>query len=270
MLFRSILIAQYLKIADDLNREINFSKPPERIISLAPNITEIIFKLNSGDKIIGNTTYCTFPKEAEEISKVGDLVSADFEKIISLNPDLIFVTVEGNSKAVFEKLISLGFNIFVSNPRNFDGIIKTTSDISLILSKKEIADSLIEEWIAKLNSVSKNNKTSKGVIFVSLKPLMAAGSNSFLNEYLVYNNLENIYSEAKANYPLVSIEELISANPDYIFHSDSANNFYELFPELGKIKAVKEKQIYYIDPDLYFRPGPRFIEALSEMKTYIK
>ena len=102
-------------ILDDLGKTFEPKSKIERIVSLAPNLTELLFTLKVGNKIVGNTKYCNYPDSAKSIEKVGDLLTVDAEKIVTLKPDIIFITVEGNSKFDYDKLKQLGFNVFVSN-----------------------------------------------------------------------------------------------------------------------------------------------------------
>ena len=129
-------------VTDDLGKSFNINSEIQKIISLAPNLTEILFSLNVGNEIVGDTKYCNYPDSAKNIEKVGDLLTIDAEKIISLQPDIIFITVEGNSRSDYEKLKSLGMKVFVSNPRSYSGIKKTLLDISKIVHKEKIADRL--------------------------------------------------------------------------------------------------------------------------------
>ena len=119
-------------ISDDLYKRLDIEISPKKIVSLAPNLTELLFELGVGNKIIGNTSYCNFPDSAKNIPKVADLLTVNLEIIVALQPDLIFITAEGNSKSEYEKLVNLGFKVFVSNPRDYKGIKKTMLDMGKI------------------------------------------------------------------------------------------------------------------------------------------
>ncbi|MCL6100641.1 MAG: ABC transporter substrate-binding protein, partial [Bacteroidetes bacterium] len=100
------------KVKDDLGNSISFSKPPQRIITLAPNLTEMIYDLDLGKNLVGNTTYCDYPAAARNVDKVGDMLTFNFEKIVTLKPDIVFITVEGNTKETYEKFGELGIKNF--------------------------------------------------------------------------------------------------------------------------------------------------------------
>ena len=179
----------------------------------------------------------------------------------------------------------LGFQLFVSNPRNFDGIKKTVRDISKIFRIEKVAENKIQLWdevVEKVKGETLNRNTStgsvqrklRGMFLVSLKPVMLAGGNTFVNEFLKIVGIENIAGDSKVSYPLFSREEILTRNPELIIHaisneginSEIANNY----PEWKKIEAVINKNIIKIDPDLFFRPGPRYPIAVQELWSKVK
>lgn len=263
-------------IIDDLNKKFTFDNAPQKVISLAPNLTEIIFELGLGSKLVGNTTLCDYPDSAKTIEKVGDLLTVNLEKIISLNPDLIFITVEGNSKSDYDKLIDLGFSVFVSNPRNFNGIKKTVRDIGKIFKVENRSENFIKNWDERLKIVKENVKTEnkKSVLFlISINPIFTIGKNSFINEIINSAGLINIAEDLELNYPMFNREEVIKRNPDYIIlMSDNADlsSLTEIYPEWKILKAVKNKNIFTVNADIFSRPGPRIIDAVEQLNTIVK
>ncbi|MCU7514300.1 MAG: cobalamin-binding protein [Ignavibacteria bacterium] len=264
-------------VKDDLGEVVPFNEPPQKIISLAPNLTEMIYSLGLGSRLVGNTLYCTYPPEARNVTKVGDMLTIDFEKIISLKPDLILITVEGNAKDSYIKLKNLGLKVFVSNPRNFDGIKKTYSDLGRIFMKTHQADSSINFWQAQFDSVRQAANRlphPQALFFVGFNPIMVAGENTFVNELMTSAGLTNIAGDSPQNYPVYSREEILKRNPDYMImtgtsmsgsfkkESEMIKNSY---PEWKSLNAVRNNDILVVDPDLYLRPGPRFIQALKDL-----
>jgi iron complex transport system substrate-binding protein len=263
-------------IFDDLAKSFDTNLKVTKIVSLAPNLTELLFSLGVGNKIIGDTKYCNYPDSAKNIEKVGDLLSIDAEKIISLQPDMVFITVEGNSRSDYEKLKSLGIKVFVSNPRNYNGIKKTLVDMSKILKRENVADSLIKNWDFRIEKVKKTHDLiiSQTVLFlISTNPIFTVGQNSFINEILTFAGLKNISSDKNINYPLLSREEIIKQDPDYILmYETNTNKIDELlktYPEWYTLKAVINKRIFYVNADLFSRPGPRFVDAVEYLNKLV-
>jgi len=256
-------------VVDDLGNKIVLNEIPRRVVSLAPNITEMIYKLGCGNTLAGNTTFCDYPEEAKKVAKVGDMLTVDFEKLISIKPDLIFVTVEGNKKEIYDKMVSLGFKVFVSNPRNYGGIKKTYLDVAGIFGKRDLALKETGLWDAELYKFQNAGAklSGKKVLFlIEIKPIMAAGTSTFLNEYIRVLNLKNVTEGVKINYPVMNREEIIRLNPDVIVYPDDGitnlESFKKSYPEWKNISAIKNGLVVFADRNLYFRPGPRFIQAL--------
>lgn len=261
-------------IIDDLNEKFTFTEVPKRVISLAPNITEMIYVLGKDSSLIANTLYCNFPPEAVNKIKVGDLITIDFEKIISLKPDLIFITVEGNVKDSYNKLKNLGMKVLVSNPRNFEGIKKTFRDLGRIYRDSVKANNIIKNWEAEYNIILDEKQRYplvKGMFMVSTNPIMLAGKNTFINELLTSAGMINIAEDSPLNYPMFSREKILKHNPEYILVTtdEDVNVLKSMYPEWKNITAIKKGQVKVVDADLFMRPGPRFTKALTNLFMYL-
>lgn len=261
-------------LKDDLDILHSFEKVPRRIITLAPNLTEMIYDLKLENKLVGNTLYCDYPETAKKIEKVGNLLTVNFEKIVTLKPDLVFITVEGNTKETYDKFHQLGIKIFVSNPRNYEGIKKTYSDLGKIFQIEERANNKIAKWdsiIAKISSSAKNFPKKSAMFVIDLKPLMLAGKNTFLNEFLQMCRLKNIAEDSPVNYPMFSREEILKRDPDYIIYptggGDNISKIKNAYPEWSRMKAIKNNNVFFVDWNLYSRPGPRFTDAVNDLFT---
>ena len=260
-------------VTDDLGNIFAFEKTPQRIISLAPNLTEMFFSLGLERHLIGNTMYCNYPPQAQKIEKVGDMLTFNFEKIVLLKPDLIFITVEGNTKSTYDKFHELGLKVFVSNPRNYRGIRKTYNDLGKIFGVTNKTETALAKWDSTQQSIAAAQKPqSKTAMFlVELRPVMLAGVNTFINEYLQFCGLKNIAADSKLNYPIFNREEILKRDPDYIIYptggGDTIEMLKETYPEWKQLKAIKSNNVIFIDRDLYLRPGPRFIEALADLSN---
>ncbi|MEI7811598.1 MAG: cobalamin-binding protein [Ignavibacteria bacterium] len=262
--------ASTISVTDDLNEKISFSKTPQRVISLAPNLTEMIYALAAGNKLVGNTLYCNYPSEAKSVTKTGDMITLDYERILALKPDLILITVEGNAKDSYKRLRDLDLKVFVSNPRDFSGIKKTFSDLGSIFRMKTVSDSIIKGWDDRYNKIITEihgYKKGKGMFLVALSPVMIAGKNTFINELITSAGIENIASDSKLNYPIFNREEILKRNPDYIITTDESKDIKDKllknYPEWRTLNAVRNDKIITGDPDLFLRPGPRFISAVE-------
>ncbi len=251
---------------DELGNEIYLKSKPSKIISAAPNITEIIYAIDAQSSLVGRTSFCNYPKDVESIPVIGDLINLNFEKIVEVKPDLIFMTVEGNTKETFDKLKTLDVQVYVINPRDINGILNSIKNIAAVLEKKDTADALISSLKNRLKFIrSYNLKKQSAMFVVSLVPLIIAGQNTFINDLMLAVNLENISPQSVSSYPILSREEVLQENPDWIIlpASYSINEILENYPEWKSLSAIKNRKVIFVEPDLFFRPGPRFIEAVE-------
>lgn len=236
----------------------NFSFPvlttaeesPNCIISLAPSITEIVFSLGLGDRLVGVTTYCDYPEEAKKKPKVGGMSNPSIEAVVSLRPDIVVMTTDGNPKEFDERLQSLKIKTYVFRARRLSELPQGIRDMGLTLGVKEKADALAKEIEEAINrfkvrgqesasphpllSKRGQGKSKKVVFIIWPEPLIAAGSGTAITDAITLLGNENIASKAKTPYPKYSIEEIIRQSPDVIFIGSGHVNMKEVSKGLLK------------------------------------
>jgi iron complex transport system substrate-binding protein len=260
--------SQYpVNITDGYGREIELEKPAEKIISLAPSMTETIFALGAGDRLVGVTTYCNYPEEAKEIDQVGDFEGPNLESVIEKNPDVVVALAMGDDEK--SKLEDAGITVFLQDPQNLGEVFDNIKKIGTILGLQEEAESLTSNMNAKKDSIVEtvSNYDSKKVFYeVWSEPLMTAGPGSILDEMINLSNGENIAYDAESLYPEYSLELLIERNPEvYLTADDGFKTVEDIKNREGyeNITAIKENNIYMLHPDIVSRTGPRIIEGLE-------
>lgn len=263
-------------ITDDAGIELKFDSHPTRIISMAPNITETVFAIGADSILVGVTNLCDYPEEAKLKDKTGSYITPDYEKILSLNPDLIIMYAENTSQPIYQALKNYNLKIFISNAKNIDGVIKMIRDLGIITGKKKdagrIADSIsaLRDEYKVLNA---ENKPEKAIVVISVNPLMTANKNTFINEIVWLSGFDNIYKNESIDYPLISYEDIINKNPEFIILPGDTNNTdnfkkykSELSEKLNTVNAVKEDKFIYADDNVLFRPGPRVLNGVKLLK----
>jgi len=263
-----------LSLIDDLGRSISLASPATRIVSLAPSITETLFALRAGKQIAGVTDYCNYPEEAKERPKVGGIVNPSVEKIISLEPDLVVMSAEGNSREDFRKLESLGRPVFVTNPRTLEGIYKSIMDLGVLSGTREDAVALIEAMKQREEAVrATSGKKVRIMLIVSLQPLILVGTGTFLAELINLAGGDNVASGTGLTYPTFSRESVVLADPEVaIAMSDLGVNretLLSMYPEWKNISAIKDGRVFTIDSDIISRPGPRVINGLEMLQEIL-
>lgn len=273
---RSEYVEQFLKVKDDLGREVVIKEKPNRIISMAPNITEILCALDNGKTLSAVTDYCDYPLVASSKPSIGGMIAPNFEKISEIKPDLILMTVEGNNQTDFNKLLSLGYNVYVLKPKNVEGIFKSILDLGRIISAEGSANRLIIEMRKKQSLLLSELKVKikpKVFIVISLQPLISAGKETFIDELVTSAGGINIAAESLLQYPIINREEVLIQNPDVIIvMSDVVKSIEDVltrFPEWKKTEAFKKHKIKIVDADILSRPGPRIIDGLEIIASVI-
>lgn len=256
-------------IEDDFGNKVSFEKAPERIISLAPSNTEILFALGLGDKVIGVTSYDDYPEEVLEIEKIGDFTAINLEKIIELQPDLVVNYGPGNEEEN-ARLKETGISIVGFEPESIDEIIDTIDKIAKLTGKTAEANSLKNSMIEKRDEIVNKVKDSPKVrVFYEIwhDPLMAAGPGSFMDQLIELAGGENIANDAQDEYPQFDLEQLIERNPEvYLTSADMPEKTPETMmsrPGFENISAIKSGRVYVLDANIVSRPGPRIVEALE-------
>ena len=252
-----------------------YAEPPKRIISLAPNITEILFALGLGDSVAGVTIFCDFPEEAKKKQKIGGMSNPSLEGVVSLKPDIVVMTTNGNPKEFEERLRSLRVRTYVFKAPRFSDLPQAIREMGSSFDVKERANSLagrIETSLKKLKITGHSQK--KKVLFIIWpEPLIVAGPNTAMDDAITLLGSENIASKAKTSYPKYSVEEIIRQAPDVIIIGKGHENMQEvsatLLERLKSVPAVKNNRIYYVSDRLY-RLGPRVIEGIEEIAVRLK
>ncbi|MBU4343218.1 MAG: ABC transporter substrate-binding protein [Candidatus Omnitrophica bacterium] len=232
-----------------------------RIVSLAPNVTEILFALGLGDSIVGVDKYSDYPEEAKKIERLGTFDKPNIERIILLKPDYIFVSSDmGIDRLSY--LEGLGVKVIKISPKSIDELRKGIAMLGIIFDRKPQARLLIEDMEHRINNVSHNIKGKRPKVFVQLfdDPLVTV--SFFIGDLIELAGGKNIAWDVKEGAGLFSYEVLIERNPDIIIVCGFSRGM-NLPPS---INAVRNNRIYKdIDPNILLRPGPRAIDAIEEL-----
>lgn len=267
-----------LTITDDLNREVTIAKQPQRIISLSPANTEILFALDLGEKVVGITDVCDYPSQTEEKEKIGGYANPNLEKIIQLKPDFILASY-GNPPELIDQLDQLNYTVVSLNPKSIDQVISSIIMVGRITGKEEEAARLTEEMKERIEAVLSEtsslveNKRPRVLYVVWYKPLWTAGSGTFIDELIQKAGGINIAGDI-AGWPQMSLEIVIEKNPQVIIvgYSEDQPELIEAVKNesvLDQTDAFKHNRIYTIDTDIVSRTGPRIVNALEEMAKII-
>ncbi|HMS41643.1 MAG TPA: cobalamin-binding protein [Pyrinomonadaceae bacterium] len=254
-------------IADDLGRKIKIPEKIERAVSLAPNLTENIFAVGAGDKLVGVTTFCNYPEDAKKIVKVGDTMNPNMETIIALKPQVVFVSTASQIENFTKTLEEQNITVFVTNPTNLNGVLANLRQLGDIFGTTERTAILLNEMQERILAVDEQVKDKtkvKTFVQISKEPLFTVGKESFLSEIIERGGGMSVTKDVATAYPKLSKETALALNPDAIILSESPDNL-EPNDVFKNSNAVKNKKIFKINADLLSRPAPRLVDALEQI-----
>lgn len=278
LLLTTFLGAQTQEFRDDLGHKISLASCPQRIVSLAPNLTEILFALGLNQEIIGVTRYCDYPEEARNREVVGGLVDLNLEKIRSLKPDLV-LGFRGNPRRLIDRLYQQKIPVFVFDTgRTFDDLFTLITRIGQLTCRQERAASLIttlQQQIAAIEKALPSHGQKKRVfltIYGQGSGLWTCGRDSYLSYLLHRARVENPAAGQKGNWLVYNREKLIKDDPELILvmcrsreDLNWARAWFLTQPALQKISAVRTGRFYFLDENLFSRFAPRLVEAYRQL-----
>lgn len=275
MSFSTSLVAE-VSVQDDQGKTVTLQQPAKRIISLAPHITESLFAAGAGDNIIGAVSYSDYPEAAKKIPRVGGYPSADLEKIISLKPDLVIAWPSGNNLKQVEKLSAFGIKVFMSEPRYPQDIAKTIQRFGVLAGTNKIAGKAANNFLQHYELLkSRYSKNKKVKVFYQIwnKPIMTISGNHLISEIIELCGGENVFANLKTLTPRISLESVIAAKSEVIISGGMGKarpewlDEWKSWPELP---AVKNGHLYFIDPALMQRVGPRILQGADRLCEFLE
>lgn len=257
-----------ITVKDGAGRDVIIKAEPKRIISVAPSNTELLFALGKGGSLVGRSDFDDFPAEVTQIESVGGFHPPNYEKIVSLKPDLILLIAGG--KEAREKLeTEYKLTTFVVDPQNFNQLYDGMKALGQVINAQEQAEKLVADMQAQVDAIREKaaKATTKPVVFYEVwhDPLMTAGPDTFIDDMIKIAGGANAAASAKDRWPQFPLEELAAANPDIIV-TGSADAAKAAAERKGweSIKAVKAGKVLGVpDENLVVRPGPRLVEGLK-------
>lgn len=256
---------------DQLERRVAVPDNPQRVISLAPSITEIVFALKQGNRLKAVTRYSDYPHEATQLPRIGSYVRLDIERIVALNPDLCIATKDGNPKAIIDRLASLNIPVYVVDPHSLNTILETIREIGTILNADDRAITLTTGMRARIqrvkSRVAQANHRPRVFFQIGVSPIVSVGNETFIHELIEIAGGKNL-AEGPLAYPRFSREQVLTLKPEVlIITSMSRQAVFEQVKAQWRrwpnIPAVRDDRIHLVDSDLFDRPSPRLVNGLE-------
>lgn len=272
---------QAATVTDDTGAVFTLGTPPSRIVSLAPNITEILFALGLGDRVAGVTRYCDYPPEARTREKIGGFIDPSVEKIRALDPDLV-VAFRGNPWEALNRLKSLGVRVFILDiGERLEAVPETIRKIGRITEKTDAAEKLVAGLEDKLRAAEAGLDRAAGRprVFLNLagRTLMTCGRASYLNDLIERAGGTNVAASAPKTWSAYSREQLIRDDPDVVVilapsevDFAAARAWFVGLPGFDVLRAVRAERIRRLDENEASRVGPRLYDALIDLVRLLR
>ena len=242
-----------------------------RVISLAPNLTEIVFAVGGCDRLVGNTSYCDYPAEAKSIQKVGDTLHPSLERIIALRPQVVLISTASQLEVFTQQLQNQNIAVFVTDPHDLEGVFRSIDQIGTMLGQGEQANSVVKNLRERAAAVEQAVRQTQPVsVFyqVSAEPLYTAGHDAFVTDLLRRAGAKSVTADVPGAWPKYSSESALAAKPEAIIlptGGSMGEGNSTVAEALRRSPAALAGRVYKINDDHLARPGPRAVDGLEEL-----
>jgi iron complex transport system substrate-binding protein len=259
------------EVIDEAGHRVRLPLKIERIVSLAPNLTEIVYAVGAGDRLVGRTRYCDYPPEVKGVAEIGDTMTPSIERIIALKPQVVLVSTASQLEAFTKQLDQQKIAVYVTNPRNLDEVFRSITTLGDLFDTRDRAEKLVADLRRRADTVTAAVGTTKPItVFyqVSNEPLYTIGRESYLTDLVRRAGGLSVTADVATAFPRFSDEAALAARPEAIIlptggSMGTANS--TVAAPLKNSPAVLNNRVYKINEDHLQRPGPRLVDGLEEM-----
>jgi len=268
---RALSTTETREVTDEAGRRVRLPLKIDRIVSLAPNLTEIVYAVGAGDELVGDTEYCDYPEPAKKVAKIGDTMNPSVERIIALKPQIVLVSTASQLEAFTRQLDQQQIAVYVTNPESLDDVFRSIQTLGDLFDHHDGSASIVADLRRRAAAVEVATRTLKPVrVFYQLsgEPLYTIGRESYLTDLVRRAGGVSATADVPGAFPRYSDEAALAAKPEAIILAtggamDTANA--TVASPLRNSPAVLNNRVYKINGDYLSRPGPRLIEGLEEM-----
>ncbi|WP_229503093.1 cobalamin-binding protein [Pseudoduganella guangdongensis] len=256
-----------ITVLDDDGKAVTLQKPAQRVVALAPHVTEMLFAAGGAEKIVGAVTYSDYPEAAKQIPRVGDNRQVDMERLLAMKPDLLVIWRHGSSERQIEQLRQLGIPMYHSEPKKLDQIADNLEKLGKLMGTETTANAAAKEQrqkLAALRAQFAGRPPVRTFYQVWDKPLYTLNGEHIVSDALKACGGQNIFADQKVTAPVVSIESVLEADPEAIF--GTAEKDYggvNLWRPYKTLKATRQDNLFTIQGDLLNRAGPRMVAGTA-------
>ncbi len=263
-------------ITDDTGATLRLKAPAQRIVSLAPHVTETLFAAGAGAKIVGAVDYSDYPEAARKVPRVGGYSKLDLEAVAALGPDLAVGWASGNSPAHIDKLRALGIPVYLAQPERIDDVAKNLERYGALAGTQAAARAAAANFRSRLAELRRRYEARPKVrVFYQIwkQPLMTVGGGQVITDAIRLCGGENVFADLKPLAPKVSVEAVLAADPEVVVASgmgEARPEWVDDWRQWPGMTAVKRDNLFFIPPDLIQRHTPRLAEGAARLCAQIE
>ena len=263
--------SNFREVTDEAGRQVRLPKNISRVVSLAPNLTEIVYAVGAGNRLVGDTEYCDYPAEAKSVAKVGDTMHPSIERIIALRPELVLVSTASQLEAFTKQLGEQKIAVYITNPQSVDAVLQSITTVGELLGAQNRAAEVVSGLRTRTEAVASALKSVKPVrVFfqVSGEPLYTIGRDAYITDLVRRAGGVSVTADVPGAFPRFSDEAALAARPDAIVLPTGGSMGTANATVAGPLRnspAVLNNRVLKIDDDHLARPGPRLVDGLEEM-----
>ncbi|MGW8395037.1 cobalamin-binding protein [Pseudoduganella sp. HUAS MS19] len=256
-----------ITVNDDDGKPVTLQKPAQRVVALAPHVTELLFAAGGAGKVVGAVSYSDYPEAAKQVPRVGDNRQVDMERLLAMKPDLLVVWRHGTSERQIDQLRQLGIPMFHSEPKKLDQIADNLEKMGKLLGTEPAANAAAKELRQKLAALRAQYAARPPVrVFYQVwdKPLYTLNGEHIVSDALKVCSGQNIFADQKVTAPVVSMEAVLEADPEAVFATAEKDyGGVNLWRPYKTFKATRQDNLFTIDGNLLNRAGPRMIAGTA-------
>ena len=271
LFWHGLAAAVSVTVTDDSGQTVALPRPAQRIVSLAPHITEILFAVGAGRQVVGVAQYSDYPEAAKKLPRIGGYNQFDLEAVVTLHPDLIVGWRSGNSPDQLERLKKLGFAVFISEPRSISDVASSMERLAKLSGGGEKAARVVSDFRlhhARLQAQFSRRSPVRTFYQIWNRPLMTVNGGHLISDVMNLCGAANVFANLPALTPTIGEEAVLVADPDVIIASgmDQARpQWLDEWRRWPRLKAVKAGQLYFVPPDIIQRHSPRILEGAERL-----
>lgn len=268
-----------ITLTDDTGQTVTLDRPAQRVITLIPHATELMFEIGGGDRVIATVAYSDYPRAARDIQRIGDYNAINTEAVIDLRPDLLIAFTSGPAMKDVEQLKAMGLPVFHSDPQSFAAIAGAMRDFGRLTGLTESADaaaSAFETTIAELASRYGDREPLSVFYEVWHDPIFTLNGDSYISDIIELCGGRNVFADLPAISPQISLEAVFEADPQVIVTGPGDSGAESPWYDWPQLRAVRNDALVTIDPDYMHRPTPSLLigarqlcEDLDRLRTEV-